>query len=120
MDAMDSVNESCDEPMSTDMLEEICDGSKSYPRVNMRDTRYKILDFIRQIQSEWKGALKATQNMGKGSHKVFKTVVKDISQDLPPLGESCSEVSHFIPEPRNVGEVTKISNDIKKPWLRQL
>ena len=31
--------------------------------------------------------------MGKGSHKVFKTVVKDISQDLPTLGETGSEVS---------------------------
>ena len=46
--------------------------------------------------------------MGKGLHKVFKTVVKDISQDLPPLGESSSEVSHFIPEPRNFSEVTKL------------
>ena len=35
--------------------------------------------------------------MGKGLHKVFKTVVKDISQYLPPFRESCSEVSHFIP-----------------------
>ena len=41
------------------------------------------------------------QNMGKGLHKVFQTVVKEISQDLPPLGESDSEVFHFIPEPRN-------------------
>ena len=42
------------------------------------------------MQSEWKGALKATQNTGKGLHKVFKNVVKDISQYLPPLGESGS------------------------------
>ena len=33
---------------------------------------YKIRDLIRQRQSEWKGALEATQNMDKGSHKVFK------------------------------------------------
>ena len=39
--------------------------------------------------------------MGKGFHKVFKTVIKEISQDLPPLEEYGSEVSHFIPEPRN-------------------
>ena len=51
--------------------------------------------------------------MGKGVHKVFKTVVKEISQELPPLGESGSEVSHFIPEPRNFSEVIKLSNDIK-------
>ena len=46
--------------------------------------------------------------MGKGLHKVFKTVVKEIFKDLPPLGESGSEVSHLIPEPRNFAEVTKI------------
>ena len=45
--------------------------------------------------------------MGKGLHKVFKTVVKEILQDLPPLGESGSEVSHFIPEPRNFAEAKK-------------
>ena len=56
--------------------------------------------------------------MGKFSHKFFKTVVKDILQDLPPLGESGSEVSHFVPEPRKFTEVTKFSDDIKKPWLK--
>ena len=56
--------------------------------------------------------------MGKGLHQVFKTVVRDISQDLPPLGESGSEVSHFIPEPINFAEVTKLSDNIKKPWLK--
>ena len=56
--------------------------------------------------------------MGKGVQKVLKTVVKDISQYLPPLEESGSEVSHFIPEPRNFSEVKKLSYDIKKPWLK--
>ena len=56
--------------------------------------------------------------MSKGLHKLFKTVVKDISQYLPPLGESGSEISHFIPEPRNFYEVTKLSDDIQKPWLK--
>ena len=46
--------------------------------------------------------------MSKGLHKVFKTVVKEILQDFPPLGETGSEVSHFIPEPRNFAEVKKI------------
>ena len=40
--------------------------------------------------------LKSTQKLGKGLNKVINTVVKDISQDLPPLGVSGSEVSHFI------------------------
>ena len=56
--------------------------------------------------------------MGKGLHKVFSTIVKDISQELTPLGESGSEVSHFIIEPRNFSEVTKLSENIKKPWLK--
>ena len=100
------------------MLEDICDGSQSHPNANRRKGRYKIRDNINQGQSEWKGALKATRNMVKGLHKVCKTVVKYISQDLPPLGESGSEVSHFIPEHRNFAEVTKLSDDINKPWLK--
>ena len=56
--------------------------------------------------------------MGKGLHKVFKTVVKQIFQELTPLGESGSEASHFIPEPRNFSEMKKLSDDIKKTWLK--
>ena len=56
--------------------------------------------------------------MGKGLHKVFSTVVKDISQELTPLEESGSGVSHFIPEPRKFAEVTKLSENIKKPCLK--
>ena len=68
---------------------------------------------------EWKGSLKATIRMGNGLHKVFSTVVKEISQELTSLGESGSEVSHFIPEPRNFSEVTKLSENIKKIWLKE-
>ena len=56
--------------------------------------------------------------MGKGLHKVFKTFVKEILQDLPPLGKYCLEVSYFIPESRNFAEVNILSDDIKKPWLK--
>ena len=56
--------------------------------------------------------------MGKVLHKIFKTAVKEIFQDLPPLGESGSVVSHFIPEPRNFYEVIKLSDDIKKPCIK--
>ena len=80
---------------------------------------YKIRDRIRQRQLEWKGALKATQSMEKYLHKLFSTFVKEIFQELTPLGESGSEVSHFIPEPRNFAEVTKLSENIKKPWLKE-
>ena len=57
--------------------------------------------------------------MGKGLNEIFKNVVKDISKDLPPLGESGSEVSHFILEPIKFAEVTKLSDDIKKFLLKE-
>ena len=38
---------------------------------------------------------------------------------MTALGESSSEVSHFTPEPRNFAEVTKLSENIKKPWLKE-
>ena len=58
------------------MFQDIRDGSQTHPNVNKREARYKIRDSIRQSQSEWKGALKATRSTGKGLHKVFPTVVK--------------------------------------------
>ena len=58
------------------------------------------------------------QNMVKGLYKVIKAVVKEISQVLPILGESGSEVHYFITEPRNFAEVIKLSEDIKKPGLK--
>ena len=56
--------------------------------------------------------------MGKGLHKVFSTAVKEILQEMKALGESGSEVSHFIPEPRNFSEMKQLSKNIKKPWLK--
>ena len=56
--------------------------------------------------------------MGKSLHKVFSTIVKEILQEFTALGESGSEVSHFIPEPRNFAEVKKLSENIRKPWLK--
>ena len=76
MDAMDSGEESEDEPMSTEMLEDICDGIQSHLGVNRIEARYKIRDRIKRRKSECKGDLLSTQNMGKDLHKVFKTVIK--------------------------------------------
>ena len=56
--------------------------------------------------------------MGKGLHKVFSTIVKEILQGLTNFGEYSSEVSRFKPEPRNFAEVTKLSENIRKPWLK--
>ena len=63
---MDSGDESDDEYMSTDISEDIRDVSQSHLDVNRRNARYKIRDRIKQKQSEWKCALKATRQMGKG------------------------------------------------------
>ena len=90
---MDSSNESYHDIISTEILEDICDGSQSHTNVNKRESSYKICHCISQRQSENKVSLKSTQNMGKILHKVFKTVVKDSSQYFSPLGESGSEVS---------------------------
>ena len=105
MDAMHSSYESDNDLISMEMLEDIHYWSQTNTNVNKREAHYKIRDRTRQRQLEWKGVLKATQNMGKSLHKMFKTAVKEISQYFPPLGESGSEVSHFIPEPRNFAEV---------------
>ena len=75
-------------------------------------------DRIKQKKSQWKGALKATHKMGKGLHRVFSTIVSEISQELTNIGETGSEVSHFIPEPRNFAEVTRLAENIRKPWLK--
>ena len=47
MDAIDSGDESEDEPISTEMLEEICDGSKSHPSVTRIEACYKMRDCIK-------------------------------------------------------------------------
>ena len=68
---MENINygdESDHDLISTEMLEDICDGSQTHPNVKRREARYKICDYIRQRQSEWKGALKSTRIVGKGLH----------------------------------------------------
>ena len=59
IDTMDYGDESDDDPMSTDMLEDVHDGSQYHPNVNRIEARYKIRDHIKQRQSEYKGLLKA-------------------------------------------------------------
>ena len=118
MDVMSSGDESDSEPISTAMLEDICDGSQSHPSINRREARYKMRHRIKGGKAEWKGALLSTRNMGKGLHKLFKAVVNEISQALPILGESGSEFSYFILEPINSAEVAILSENIKKHCLK--
>ena len=53
MDTMSSGDESDAEPMSTDMLEDICNGSQSHLIINRREALYKICDSIKQGRAEW-------------------------------------------------------------------
>ena len=48
---MDSGDESDDEPMSTDILEDIRDGSKSPPSKNIKEARSKMRYCIKQRQT---------------------------------------------------------------------
>ena len=52
--ALDSYDESDDEPMSTDMLEDIRNGSQYYLNINRRESHYKVRYRIKQIQSKCK------------------------------------------------------------------
>ena len=47
---MNSGDESDHDIISTEMLEDISDGSKTHPNVNRREAGYKIRDRIRQRQ----------------------------------------------------------------------
>ena len=48
--SMESGNESDDENISTEMLEDICDGSQYHSIINLRVARYKIHDCIKRRQ----------------------------------------------------------------------
>ena len=56
--------------------------------------------------------------MGKGLHKLFKAVVNELQNAFPTLGESESEVSHFIVGSSNFSEVTSLPAYVKKAWLK--
>ena len=60
MHAMDCGDESDHDRISTEILEDSRGGIQSHPNVNLKKSHYKIHDCIRQRQSEWKGASKAT------------------------------------------------------------
>ena len=118
MYATSSGDESDAQPMYTDVLEDIPDGIQSRPIINRIEARYNIRGCIKRGQAEWKGAVFSTQNKGKYVHKSVTSVVIDIFQGLQIFGESGSEVSYFIPEPRKIAEVTRLSEDINKYWIK--
>ena len=97
MENLDKKEKFDDDLISTETLHDIRDGNQTHPKINKIEARMAIRDRIKQKKSEWKGALRATHKMRKGLHRVFSTIVKEISQELTNFGESGSEVSHFIP-----------------------
>ena len=86
IDVLDSGDKSDHNIINTEMSEDVRDWSQSHLNVNRREACYKIHDCIMQRKSEQKQALKYMRSISKGLHKVFKTVVKEISQKLQPLG----------------------------------
>ena len=48
MENLDSNEKSDHDLISTEMLEDIRDGSQTHPNVNKREARYKIRDRVRQ------------------------------------------------------------------------
>ena len=48
MESINSGDESDHDHISTEMLQDIRDGSQTHPNVNRREARYKIRDHIRQ------------------------------------------------------------------------
>ena len=85
---------------------------------NLEKTEKLIRNCIKQKKLQWKGTLRATHKMGKVLHRVFNTIVSEISQELNNFGETGSEVSNFIPAPRNFAEVTRLAENIRKPRLK--
>ena len=80
---MSSNNESDAEPLSNDMLEDICDIRKYNPIINSKQASYKIHDLIKQRRAEQNGALSSTQKMVKGSQKLFKDVINEFLEEFP-------------------------------------
>ena len=109
MENLDETETFDDDLISTETLHDIRDGNQTHPNIDKREASLAIRDRNKQKKSQWKWALRATHKVGKGLHKVFSTIVLEISQELTNFGESGSEVSHF-----NFAEVTKLSENIKK------
>ena len=79
---LDKTEEFDDDLISTETLHDIRDGNQTHPKINKREARMVIRDLIQLKKSEWKGALRATHKMGKCLHRVFSTIVSEISQEL--------------------------------------
>ena len=118
MENIDEKEKFDDDLISTETLHDIRDGNQTHWSIDKREARIELRDRIKKNKSQLKGALRATHKMRKGLHRVFSTILSEISQELTNFGETGSEVPHFIPEPINFAEVTKLAENIRKSWLK--
>ena len=72
---MSSGDESYAEPITTYMLEDICDVIQYHLSINRGEVLYNIFYRIKQRRAEWKGALLSTLNMFKGSHNFLRLLL---------------------------------------------
>ena len=86
MENIDEKEKFDDDLISTETLHDIRDGNQTHLNIDKREARLKIRDRIKQKKSERKGSFRATHKTGKGLHKVFSTIVMEISQELTNLG----------------------------------
>ena len=89
MENLDKTEKFDDNLISTETFHDICDGNQTHPKIDKREACLAIRDRIKQKKLQWKGALRATHKMGKGLHRVFSTIVSEISQELTNFGELC-------------------------------
>ena len=75
IDESSTDDDSDDEYLCTNDIEDIRDGKYVFPDFNTRYSRLKISDHIRQEKSEWRGEELSAKSMGKGLHKVFGDIV---------------------------------------------
>ena len=113
MENIDGKEKFDDDLISTETLHDTRDGNQTHPSIDKREARLEIRDRIKQKKSQWKGALRATHKMGKGLHRVFSSIVSEISQELTNFRETGSEVAHFIPEPIKFAEVTRLAENLE-------
>ena len=60
-------------------------GSHTHTNINPRYFRLKICYHVTQSKNEWKESELSENNIGKGLHKLFKTVVNEWNKSLPNL-----------------------------------
>ena len=85
MENLDEKEKFDDNLISTETLHDIRDVNQTHPSIDKREARLKIRDCIKQKKLQWKGALRATHKMGRVLHRVFSTIVSEISQELSNL-----------------------------------